>query len=166
MSDLLNQLGISVSLLLSQGVNFLIILGALTILVYKPLLRVMQERRVRIEFGLRGAEEAERALKSIEETKARVLAEAEIEALKKIEVAEERGHDRHDAIVADASSHAEKILREAEEIAEQRRMGDLDRVRRESAGLLRHALAKAVSLNPEQVDEALIRQASEILKTS
>ena len=59
MAELLSQLGIDGKLLLSQGVNFGIVLAVLTYFIYKPLVKILNERKTKIEFGLKGAAEAE-----------------------------------------------------------------------------------------------------------
>ena len=51
MSELLSQLGIDPKLLLSQGVNFGLVIIILTFLVYKPLVKILNERKQKIEFG-------------------------------------------------------------------------------------------------------------------
>ena len=66
MGVLLEQLGINWKLLVSQGVNFFILLTVLALLVYRPLLKTMEERKKKIELGLRGAEEVESRLKAID----------------------------------------------------------------------------------------------------
>jgi len=58
MSALFTQLGINWKLLLAQGINFGLLLVVLAKFVYRPLLKLMKEQREKIEFGLKGAEEA------------------------------------------------------------------------------------------------------------
>jgi F-type H+-transporting ATPase subunit b len=60
MEQLLTQLGIDWHLLISQAVNFFLLLIVLRIFVYKPLLTVLRERREKIENGIIKAEEADR----------------------------------------------------------------------------------------------------------
>ena len=43
-------------MLVAQALNFLILLVVLTIFVYRPLMRTMEERRKKIELGVKGGE--------------------------------------------------------------------------------------------------------------
>ena len=54
MSQLFSQLGINGGLLLSQAVNFSLVLIVLYAVLYKPLLGILRSRRERIEEGLKG----------------------------------------------------------------------------------------------------------------
>ncbi|MEK7162552.1 MAG: hypothetical protein AAB730_01705 [Patescibacteria group bacterium] len=164
MSELLSQLGINFKLLLSQGVNFFIVLAVLTVFVYRPLLKLLEERRKKIEIGLKGAEEVERRLAQIEVVKDAKLREGERAAFEIIKNAEERAGVRGGEILASAEKKAEDTLKKAREIEEQRRIEALSSLAAEARGLVREALAKTVSLNPEAVDEALIGGAVEELK--
>src|SRR3989338_7233599 len=63
---LIEQLGINWKLLLSQAVNFFILLLVLRFFVYKPLLIVIKERNKKIKQGLEKAEEADVRLKEVD----------------------------------------------------------------------------------------------------
>ncbi len=69
MEQLLSQLGIDWKLLLSQAVNFFLLLIVLRLFVYKPLLQMLHERRERIEEGIEKAKEADIRLLEAEEMK-------------------------------------------------------------------------------------------------
>ena len=73
MSELFSQLGIDWKLLLAQGVNFVILLVVLTKFVYKPLMKMVEARRQKIELGIRGGEMAEKIIKTAEEEKAGII---------------------------------------------------------------------------------------------
>ena len=65
--DILNQFGISPVLLTAQVVNFLVLLFILKKLLYGPLLKVLAERRKKIEDSLKNAEEIELRLQETNE---------------------------------------------------------------------------------------------------
>ena len=56
--ELLSNLGINGKLLLAQIVNFFILLYILKRFAYKPILKVLDDRKEKIEKGLRDAENA------------------------------------------------------------------------------------------------------------
>lgn len=102
---------INLSQILFQIVNFSVVVGALTILLYKPILKIFAERARRIEEGQKAATQAIKSQEQIEvmkqdakknlskekaaalkeaftqgeETKAQILEDARIEAQKQIE---------------------------------------------------------------------------------
>ncbi|OGF51464.1 hypothetical protein A3I27_00825 [Candidatus Giovannonibacteria bacterium RIFCSPLOWO2_02_FULL_43_11b] len=164
MSELFSQLGIDFRLLLSQGANFFIVLAALTFFVYKPLVKILNERKERIEFGLRGAREAEERLAGIEALKKQKIVEAEKNATEIIRAAETDAGLRGGKIVFDAEVKAEDILKKASLIEEQRRLESMSKLYLEANALMRDALSKAVALRPEVIDEALINDAVDALK--
>ncbi|MBI4120242.1 MAG: hypothetical protein HY454_02135 [Parcubacteria group bacterium] len=166
MSALLNQLGIDGKLLLAQGVNFAVVLVALTFLVYKPLVKLLNERRAKIETGLKNAAAAQKRLEEIDALKAARLAEAEKEALAVIIQAEKEAGQRAQEITAGADLKADAILKEAQEIAEHKKQLELQNLASEAKVLIKQALAKAVSAQPQEIDERLINQAAEFMRQS
>jgi F-type H+-transporting ATPase subunit b len=159
MQQLLDQLGINWDLLLSQGVNFILLLIVLRIFLYKPLLKLLRERREKIEGGLMKAEEAEIRLHEVDEIGKKKIREAEGEAfniLKKTET---------DAKTLEAKLLAEAQRKENEAVAatatrlhaqeEASRRG----MEQEAAALVRLAIVKTVELSPEKIDDALIAKA-------
>ena len=142
MNELLGQLGINWKLLLSQIVNFGILIVVLTVFVYKPLTRVMEERRKKIEQGLREAQEAKARLLKVEDERLTVIAGAEKEA----------------------SAKADSIIEDSKKTAERKRVESLHELMDESAMLIREAIAKTVELNPSQIDNKLTYQAVTELK--
>ncbi len=164
MSELVQQLGLDWKLLLSQGVNFLILLTVLTLLVYRPLSRLIEERRKKIEFGLMGAEEAERRLKEIDQIKEGKIAEAEKNALKVIAEAEKRAGRRFNEILKTAEDKAETVLFEASKVAEGKKQEELNRLAEKASALIKEAIVKTVELDPKLIDEKLVSRAALIIK--
>jgi F-type H+-transporting ATPase subunit b len=81
MQELLSQLGIDWHLLLSQAVNFFLLLLVLWYFVYEPLLKLLRDRRNRIEEGLLKADEADRRLLEVDELSKQKLHEADMAAI-------------------------------------------------------------------------------------
>lgn len=165
MSALFHQLGVDWKLLISQAVNFGILFIALTALVYRPLLKIIKERRDRIEFGLRGAEAAEKKLAEIDEIKIAKIVEADREALNIVSSAEELAARRRDELVSDAETEAEKLLEEGARIVEQKKEEELLCLEKEAHTLVREIVAKTVELDPRAIDEKLIKNAIGALKS-
>ncbi|MCR4328706.1 MAG: ATP synthase F0 subunit B [Patescibacteria group bacterium] len=159
MQELLQQLGIDWRLLLSQAVNFGLLLVILWMLTYKPLLRILKEREAKIKEGLAKAEEAEVHLREAHTLKKEKLKEAETEALALMQQAEARAHT-HESKLIEAGK-----LKEAELIAHAQRLANAEKekieqeAKREAVTLVKAALIKTVELDPKTIDDALVAKA-------
>ncbi len=160
MSEILHQLGIDWKLLASQAVNFLVLLMILTIVVYRPLLKLIKERRKKIEEGLQGAAEAEKRLVAIDRLKEERLAEADKTAYAKVEAAEHVAKQEAAKIMANAQEKALAAMAQAVETAKQLEAAEMNRLKKQSGELIREAIAKAVNQKPESIDSALIDEAA------
>ncbi len=112
----MDGLGINLPGLITQFVNFGVLLLILWIFLHKPLQRVLDERRRRIEEGLKASETAQ------------VAAEA---AKADAQAAVQRGRDEGHTLVGQAQEIAERVQREAREAAQQQSEQMLERARRE-----------------------------------
>ena len=109
-------LGINLPTLITQFVNFGLLLALLWIFLHKPLRRVLDERRRRIEAGLKASETAQVAAD-----------EAKVEADAAIQTGREEGQ----RLVAQAQEIAERVQREAQEGAQRDAEQLLERARQE-----------------------------------
>ncbi len=107
----LESLGINPTFLLSQIVNFTILFILLRLLLYKPVLNALEQRRARLEKGLQDAEAAKKALENAEAERQRILDEARAEAQKLRAEAVQQAEQAAAKVKADAQAEAEKIKR-------------------------------------------------------
>lgn len=156
MSELLHQLGINWKLLLSQGVNFLILLIALNFLVYKPLIKIVEERRKKIELGVKAGEEAENRFKEIDRIKEQKIKEAEEKALEIISSSEKNANLKSKEILSSAEKKAALLLEEARETAERKKIEELEKVFGEAKQIIKDIISKTVELDPSRIDDALV----------
>jgi F-type H+-transporting ATPase subunit b len=131
----------------------------LRIFVYKPLLKLLHDRRERIEGGLAKADEAERRLHEVDQIGKGKIKEAEQEAIAILKRTETEAKTLEEKLLADAKRREEEAmastatrLRSQEE--ESRRALD-----KEAAALVRLAITRTVELSPEKIDDALIAKA-------
>lgn len=80
MGEVLGQLGISGPLLLSQIVNFLILMVLLRLFLYQPVLNMLEKRKERIAQSLKEVERSSSAAAEAEKERAKILEEARREA--------------------------------------------------------------------------------------
>ena len=159
MSELVNQLGIDWKLLLAQGVNFLILLVVLTKFVYRPLIKIVEERRSSIEFGIKAGEKGAKIINEAEEEKSEIIKKADVTAIGIISEAEKNAQKRAQEVALRADKKAQQTLKETMLIAERKEKEQMDKVEAEAKKLVKEAIIKTVQLKPEQVDEKLIEEA-------
>jgi len=159
MSELIEKLGINWKLFLAQVVNFLIIVAVLRLTVYKPLLKMLRERRERIDKGLRDAEAATKRLGEVEIVGKARLAEVERDAVQVIARAETTAKDREAEILVIAKGKEAEILKGAERLAEAKRIESEAAFFEEAKELVKGAVAKVGNLAPDAIDESLVAEA-------
>jgi len=146
----LEQLGINPIFLLSQIVNFAVLAFLLQRFAYKPLLRMFDERRQRIEKGLEDARLAEEARANAESERQQILDQARAEAQGIVAEANQRGEAQAARIVEDAQGQAQAILEEARTDAQTERNRMLGEMRGQISAL---SIAAANQLIGASLDE-------------
>jgi F-type H+-transporting ATPase subunit b len=134
----LDQLGISGGLLVSQIVNFLLLMVILRMVLYRPVLNMLDARKERIALSMRDAERASAAAQEAEQEKAKVLDGARREAQE---------------IRAQANRDAEKIAQEVRSRAESEASDIRMKAQAEAQAQLDAALADA---NKQIADLAIL----------
>lgn len=112
----MEALGINLGYLVSQIVNFAILAVLLTVLLYKPILRMLDERSARIKKGMEDAEEASRK-----------AAETQAEFEQRMIEARQEGQ----SLIAQAAEEAKKVQKQIEANAREQAQQLLDRARSE-----------------------------------
>jgi len=131
--EVLNQFGINPILLAAQVVNFLILLWLLNKFLYKPITRVLEERKQKVAEANKNAEEIEKKLLEI-------TAYKDEEILKAVKEGEKIIKDASDGalqIIENGSKQYEEIIKKAREDAKellQVEKANLDREIRENLG--------------------------------
>ncbi len=166
MSQLFSQLGIDWRLLISQAVNFLLLLAILRFAVYKPLLELLRKRKERIEEGLTKADEADRRLGEIEEIGKGKIKEAENSALQILKKVEGDAKELESRLIAEAKRKETAELKNAEAALRAQEEASRRATEQEAASFVKAAIAKTVELAPGAIDDALIAQAVKQAKQS
>lgn len=121
----LEPLGINAGYLVAQIINFLIVFGGLTAILWRPAMNFLDTRSAEIQKGLEDAAAAAKARQNAEQEAEKVLAEARAEAAKVIAEARNRGDDVAKTIQTEARSRAEEIAAQARVDAEAARNAEL-----------------------------------------
>jgi len=159
MQQLLDQLGINWQLLLSQAVNFVLLLIVLRIFVYKPLLKLLHDRRDKIEAGLVKAEEAERRLLEVDHIGIAKIKHAEAEAMGILKKTETDAKTLEAKLLAEVKRKEEDAVKSTATRLRSQEEESRRAMEKEAAALVRLAITKTVELSPENIDDALIAKA-------
>jgi F-type H+-transporting ATPase subunit b len=155
-------LGLNLPGLISQLVNFLIILVILWLLLWKPLLRMLDERKRRIEEGLLASEQAQQAAAESQEESRRVLDEARAEGREVIARAQETANRLRTEMEQQARTEADQIVQRARNEIERERLHAIQSLRAEFADLTVLAAERVVGQSIDRqahqrlIDEALV----------
>jgi F-type H+-transporting ATPase subunit b len=148
--EALEALGINGPFLLSQIVNFLILFLALRFLLWKPMLKMLNERKQRIAQGLEDAEQARRDRERTQAEYEERIKQAEQKREEILAKAAEEGERAAADTLAQARAQAERIVAEGKETVEQERQQMLTELRKQVAAL---SIAAANKLIGEALDE-------------
>jgi len=119
------QFGFNTSLFVSQVISFLIVAALLHRFAYKPILKVLAERRATIEQSLANADKIKEELAKTEAARQQILNQANTQASKLIEEARAAAAKVQEIETQRAIAAAEQIIAKAREAASQ----DLERER-------------------------------------
>lgn len=106
----MEQLGIKPLALITQVVNFLIMVFILTKVLYNPILNNLKKRREEIEKGLKFSKEMEEEKARLEEEKQKKLQEAQEEAKLIIDEAKKTAKKKEAEILLKAKNEANLLL--------------------------------------------------------
>lgn len=157
--ELFGKLGIDVKLLIAQLVNFFVLLYVLKRFAYKPVLKILEDRKRSIEKGLKDTKMAEKKLRETEEAEKRILAQARQEAKALFAQAEESAQAMRTSIMENARAEANHMMENVKKDIEQEKQKMLDEARSELAGLVVVAVKKISNIKlDEKADTELIEQ--------
>lgn len=158
--ELLKALGFDYRILIAQLVNFAVLVFVLYRFGYKPILKFLDNRREKIEMGVKNFKEAQKKLLEIEEKEKKVLVEARKEAQKIINMAEEAAKKDQEGIVKVANEQSAKIIKEAEKRIAEEKDKILREVRVEVSSLVVAATEKFMK---EKIDQEKDRELIEAI---
>ena len=132
------------------ALNFALLLIALWALAFKPVSKMLDERRARIETGLRDAEQARRDRGQAETERVAALTEARREANDILNRAQKVAQETRDADIAATRDELERMRHRAAEDIQAEKLRAMADLRAEVASLALEAAGKIVG---ESMDE-------------
>lgn len=146
----LASLGINLGFLFAQLINFGLIFGVLTAVLWRPATNMLDARAAKIEKGLQDASAAADARRNAEAEAEKILAEARTQAQQVIEEARGRGDEVAKTIEAEAREEGEKIRQDARISAQSERNAELANLRDQVVSI---SVAVAERLIGENLDQ-------------
>ena len=166
MQEFITHFGIDWKLFLAQVVNFSVILIVLRKFAYKPILKMLSDRREKIEEGIKMADQAEKNLKESDEMCNRTLQQAHADALGIVNNAEQIGKEKQDQILKQTDVKVEGIINDARRVINAERTNMREEVYHDAQDLVRAGLASVIGKMPaSERDNKLISEALAELKT-
>jgi len=158
--EILQTFGVQPTLLIAQIVNFLILLFILKKFLYKPILKVLAQRKEKIAQSLKDVEEIEKRLKEANEEGEKIIQKATQQSQKLIE----QGTEISQQIVSEGKQAAEKIIEEANKAAKEAIRHEEENLRKE----LNNEIAKIVTLSLQKITGKILtkKDQQDILSSS
>ena len=128
-------LGFNLPGLISQLVNFLILMIVLRLFLYRPLLNMLDQRKQRIEEGLNRAEEAVKQASASEDEARRIMDEARAEGRVAIQRSQEAAERLRGELEQRARDDADQIVTRAREEVQAERDRAIQQLHEEFADL-------------------------------
>ncbi len=151
----MGNLGIDAGVLIAQLINFFLLLALLTLVLYRPVTKMLRERKERIAKGLLDAELAEKRAAQAEVEYQKRLEEARREAQAILAQARENAEKERQAILARAQSEAQELRARTEQELERERREALQALQEQVADLAIDAAGRVLG---QAVDSATHRR--------
>ena len=111
--------GLDWRLLIIQGVNFAVLIAVLTYFLYRPILKMIDDRRAKIAEGVRAADAAAQRLADAQQEGEGIVGEATREAEGLVATARNSAGELHTQLLKDSQTQADVLLADARAHAEE-----------------------------------------------
>lgn len=142
-------LSIQPSVVLFQLINFTILVLLLTKILYKPLVKLLEEREKKIKDGVINAEKAETLLKESNQIHRDMMKKTQVETHTLVEKARQEAEGVKTGIVEDAHVQADKIIRAGHHLVETEKAKTVQDLKAMAANLIIKAAEKVLK---EKID--------------
>jgi F-type H+-transporting ATPase subunit b len=139
---ILGSFGVSWATFLANLLNFVVLLIVLQFFAYKPLLKMLDERRKRIADSMKQAEQIKEELAKTQAARDQILLTANDAAQKMIEEARQAAVKFKDQKLNEAIQSAQDLLKKAQDAGRQERDKVMADLRKEMVGLVIATTAK------------------------
>jgi F-type H+-transporting ATPase subunit b len=141
----MEALGIDLKLMIAQLVNFGILLFLLNKFLYKPISNMLDERKNKVETGIKDAESAKSNLEKAEADAEKIRKEARADATEILKNAHAQATTETAVTVKKANDQVDRLIENAKSEAENMKKKALIEAKGEITGLIGLALDKVIS---------------------
>ena len=157
--EILEDFGVEPILLLAQVVNFVILLYILKRFLYKPILKVLEERKKKIETSVKQSEEMQKRFDEITKKQTEILDKAKVESEQIIEGAKNEAKILADQIQLNATNAGNETIKRTQQTLEIEKQKMINEAKREIVDVVTSITEKVVQKNLTKGDkERLVRQ--------
>lgn len=139
---LIEALGIDGRILLAQLVNFSVLVWVLWRFAYKPILNMLEERRLKIEKGIDDAEAATERLRDAEAEGKKMLVQARQDASNVMEEAQVQAEKRQQEVVKQAQEEIAILMDKERAKVALEKSAAFEQIKKHVSGLLVTSLQK------------------------
>ena len=108
--ELLSALGVDLPVIIAQMINYGVLLIALSVLLYRPILRLLDERRDRIQKSMEDAKKIEAQLKEMEQHRQKSMKELDAKAATLLADAKKQADVARTEMLTAAQKEADALL--------------------------------------------------------
>lgn len=149
--EALGNLGINLSYLVVQILNFFIVMLIMSFWAYKPILKILDERSSKIAQSLEHAREAAEARDNAQSESEKIISEAQVEGASIVAEATQRAEKAASEIQKSVEQERAQLLEQAQEAAQQYKENVLLDIRPQVAAM---AIAAANKIIISELDES------------
>ncbi|MBI5370203.1 F0F1 ATP synthase subunit B [Candidatus Uhrbacteria bacterium] len=154
----LGMLGINAKILLAQLVNFLIVLLVLWRWVYRPMVKLLDERSARIEASMKHADEIDAKMAAIEKEQQRLVGQAKTEAAAILESSRQDAERRKKEMIDAAKQEVQSVVAQGKDQLQAQKHQMIHEAKEE---IVEIAIQAAQKVLQEQIDEKISHKLSE-----
>jgi F-type H+-transporting ATPase subunit b len=163
--EILNDFGIEPILLLAQLVNFIILLFILKRFLYKPILKVLEERKKRVEASIKQAEEIQKKFDSSAKKSEELVNKGRDEASRIIDEAKEEAKILSAQIQVETREGVQNTIRKTQDSLELEKQKMVAEARKQVVDMVVSVTEKVVSKTLTGADrERLVQESVRELK--
>ena len=163
--NILNDFGVEPLLLLAQIINFIILLYILKRFLYKPILKVLEERKKRIETSMRQADDMQNRFDESAKKQEEFLNKGREEATRIVEEAKQEARALSTLIQAETKQNIQDSLKKNQESLELEQQKMVAEARGQIVDMIASATEKVVTKSLKESDkERLIQQSIKDIK--
>lgn len=157
---------IQLNQIIFQIINFSVVVGALAYLLYKPIIKILEERADKIASGQKAAEKNLNEQENIEKLKKQAVQEGQKEANKIISEAKETATKQANKIKADAKKEAEAAIAKLKEDFQDEKKSQLKMMKKEFNSAVIAVSEKVISqsLTEKKHQELIDKELESIFK--